>query len=110
MAITQEALEQACFSLISFSGAAKSDYLEAVEHAKSGDFDEAAAAIERGNENYLHAHEAHFGLIQEEVSCENGLLTRLTLVHAEDQLAMAETSRLFAEQLIELYRRLAAQH
>lgn len=107
MAITSEQLEQACFSLISFSGAAKSDYLEAVEHAKQGDFEAAEQAVSRGNEEYLHAHEAHFDLIQEEVSSEDGLLTRLTLVHAEDQLAMAETSRLFAEQLIELYRRLA---
>lgn len=109
MAITQEALEQACFSLISFSGSAKSDYLEAVEYAKAGDFDNAAAAVERGNENYLHAHEAHFDLIQEEISSESGLLTRLTLVHAEDQLAMAETTRLLSEQLIELYRRLQIQ-
>ncbi len=106
MAISQEQLEQACFSLISFSGAAKSDYLEAIEHAKTGDFPAAAAAVERGNENYLHAHESHFDLIQEEVSAENGLLTRLTLVHAEDQLAGAETARMFAEQFIDLYRRL----
>lgn len=104
MAITQEELEQACFSLISFSGAAKSDYLEAVEHARTGDFDAAAQSIERGNEEYLQAHEAHFNLIQEEVGSENGLLTRLTLVHAEDQLAMAEMSRMFAEQLVEVYR------
>ncbi|MDY3617661.1 PTS lactose/cellobiose transporter subunit IIA [Agathobaculum sp.] len=107
MAITSEQLEQACFSLISFSGAAKSDYLEAVEHAKKGDFEAAEQAVSRGNEEYLHAHEAHFDLIQEEVSSDEGLLTRLTLVHAEDQLAMAETTRLFAEQIIELYRRLA---
>lgn len=106
MAITQEQLEQACFQLISFSGAAKSDYLEAIEHAKTGDFTEAEAAITRGNEEYLQAHNAHFDLIQEEVNSENGLLTRLTLVHAEDQLAMAETARLFSEQIVELYRRL----
>lgn len=107
MAITKETLEQACFSLISFSGAAKSDYLEAIEHAKSGNFDQAEACINQGNEHYLKAHESHFDLIQEEVATETGLLTRLTLVHAEDQLAMAETTRLFAEQIIELYRRLA---
>ena len=106
MAITQEQLEQACFQLISFSGAAKSDFLEAVEDAKSGDFPQAEAAVERGNEEYLQAHNAHFDLIQEEVNSENGLLTRLTLVHAEDQLAMAESTRILAEQLIELYRRL----
>ena len=98
MAITQEQLEQACFQLISF--------LEAVEYAKSGDFPQAEAAVERGNEEYLQAHNAHFDLIQEEVNSENGLLTRLTLVHAEDQLAMAESTRILAEQLIELYRRL----
>lgn len=106
MAITPEQLEQACFSLISYSGSAKSDYLEAVEHAKEGDFLAAEAAIARGNEEYLHAHEAHFNLIQEELALENGLLTRLTLVHAEDQLAMAETTRLLAEQLVEVYRTL----
>ena len=104
MAITQEQLEQACFQLISFSGAAKSDYLEAVEYAKDGDFVQAQASIERGNEEYLQAHNAHFDLIQEEVNSENVLLTRLTLVHAEDQLAMAEMTRLFAQQLIDLYQ------
>lgn len=104
MSVTQEELEQACFLLISYSGTAKSDYLEAVEYAKEGKFEEAEVAIERGNDNYMHAHEAHFDLIQEEVSTENGLLTRLTLVHAEDQLAMAETTRMFAQQLIDLYR------
>ena len=31
MAITQEVLEQSCLGLISYSGAAKSDYLEAVD-------------------------------------------------------------------------------
>lgn len=50
MTITQEVLEQSCLGLISYSGAAKSDYLEAVECAKSGDFEQAEAAIERGNE------------------------------------------------------------
>lgn len=40
MAITQEVLEQSCLGLISYSGAAKSDYLEAVECAKSGDFEQ----------------------------------------------------------------------
>lgn len=79
MTITQEVLEQSCLGLISYSGAAKSDYLEAVECAKSGDFEQAEAAIERGNENYLHAHEAHFGLLQEETGTEGGLLTRLLL-------------------------------
>lgn len=91
MTITQEVLEQSCLGLISYSGAAKSDYLEAVECAKSGDFAQAEAAIERGNENYLHAHEAHFGLL---------------LVHAEDQLAMAEMARIMAEELIEVYKRI----
>lgn len=106
MTITQEVLEQSCLGLISYSGAAKSDYLEAVECAKSGDFEQAEAAIERGNENYLHAHEAHFGLLQEETGTEGGLLTRLLLVHAEDQLAMAEMTRIMAEELIEVYKRI----
>jgi len=106
MAITQEALEQACLGLIACSGAAKSDYLEAVECAKTGEFDQAQAAVERGNENYLHAHEAHFGLLQEETGTEGGLLARLLLVHAEDQLAMSEMARIMAEELIEVYKKI----
>lgn len=36
MTITQEVLEQSCLGLISYSGAAKSDYLEAVGMCQIG--------------------------------------------------------------------------
>jgi PTS system cellobiose-specific IIA component len=104
--MTPEQLERACFALISYSGSAKSDYLDAVECAKAGDFDAAKAALRRGDEHYAKAHDAHFDLVQQEIHSDGGLLTRLTLVHAEDQLAASETIRILAEQLVEVYFRL----
>lgn len=104
MAVSHEEIEQACFMLIACSGAAKSDYLEALELAKRGDYQQAQVMMTSGDDNYREAHEAHFGLIQEELSIEGGLLTRLTLVHAEDQLALAENTRMLVTQLIELYQ------
>ena len=104
MSIEKEALEQACFMMIAFSGAAKSDYMEGLNLAKNGQYEEAKAAIERGDQNFRQAHSSHFDLIQEEGSSENGLLARLLLVHAEDQMAMAETTKMFVEELIELYQ------
>lgn len=104
MALSHAEIEQACFMLIACSGAAKSDYLEALELVKKGEYEQADAMIESGDHNYREAHEAHFGLIQEEVATEGGLLTRLTLVHAEDQLALAENTKMLVTQLIELYK------
>lgn len=104
MDIEKEVLEQACFMMIAFSGAAKSDYMEGLALAKKGQYDEAILALERGDDNFRQAHSAHFDLIQKEGSSENGLLARLLLVHAEDQMAMAETTKMFVQELIELYQ------
>lgn len=106
MEIGKEALEQACFMMIAFSGAAKSDYMEGLQLAKKGQYEEASAALRRGDDNFRQAHHAHFELIQAEGSSENGLLARLLLVHAEDQMAMAETTKMFVQELMELYQSL----
>ena len=45
-----EGMEAVCFEIISTVGAAKSAYIGAIEKAKTGDYEEAAALIDQGNE------------------------------------------------------------
>lgn len=94
-----------CFQLITAAGGAKSNYIEAVQKAKEGHFDEAEALIKAGDDLMKQGHEPHTELIQKEAAGED-IHMGLILTHAEDQMMSAETIKIMAEELIELYRRL----
>lgn len=100
-----EGLEMVCFQIISSVGSARSSYIEAIQKAKQGDFDGAAACIAAGQEQFLIGHEAHFELIQREAKGEN-VGGSLILVHAEDQLMSAEGFKIIAQEMIESYKRI----
>jgi len=91
------------FQIISAVGTAKSMYIEAIQAAKKGNFDEADKLIEDGANTFLDGHRAHAALIQKEASGEK-LEFSLILMHAEDQLMNAETVKIMAQEIIELYR------
>ena len=93
-----EGIELVCFKMISALGAAKSSFMEAVQEARLGHFEEARRCIEEGDK-------AHFGLLQQETSGEPVQLS-LLLVHAEDQLMNAEFLKITAEEIIALYERI----
>ena len=80
-----EEMELICFKIISAVGEAKSDYISALEAAKKGDF-------------------ANAELITKEAGGERTEVC-LLLMHAEDQLMAAETIKLLASELIELYKK-----
>lgn len=101
-----EGLEMICFQIISGVGAARSNYIEAIQKAKQGDFEGAEALIAAGQEEFLKGHEAHFGLLQKEAQGEQ-VGGSLILVHAEDQLMSAEAFKIIAEEMIASYRRIA---
>ena len=98
-------LELVCFKIISSVGSAKSMYIEAVEEAKQGNYDRALELIEEGREIFTEGHHAHGDLIQQEAT-GNGAPINLLLMHAEDQLMNAETIKIMAEELIEVYKRM----
>lgn len=100
-----EELETSCFQIISNVGAARSSYIEAIQKAKTGDFDDARACIEEGKQQFLAGHEAHFALIQKEAGGEE-IGSPLILIHAEDQLMSAEGFKIIAEELIAAYTRI----
>lgn len=95
--------EMQIFQLISSAGSAKSSYMEAISKAKEGNFDAAKELIEEGDKFHLEGHRIHAQMLSESAeSVEQGV--NLILVHAEDQMMSAETVKILADEIIELYR------
>lgn len=100
-------LQLTCFEIISYVGSAKSKYVEAVRAAEQGDFEGAAALIKEGDGLYVQGHNAHMKLLQKDAAGESDGKAPLILLHAEDQMANAETTKLLAENCCDIYKRLA---
>ena len=100
-------LEQIAFQIISMVGTARSSYIEAIQAAKKGDYEEAAKMIEEGDAAFIEGHDAHAGLLQKEASGE-GNTVNLLILHAEDQLMSAEAFKTIALEFIDAYKRIEA--
>ena len=101
-----EDLEIISCQIIAASGGAKSSYVEAIELAKKGQFQEAEKLIKEGAQIFLQGHEAHAKLLQ--LSAEGKLAIPLLLIHAEDQMMNCETMKIVATEMVEQYRMIAA--
>lgn len=100
-----EAFETACFGIITYVGTARSCFINAVQCAKKGDFEEAKEQLRQGDEAFTQGHHIHADLLALDAGGElqeGGLI----LMHAEDQLMSAETFRVMAEEFIEVYKRM----
>ena len=98
-------LEQICFEIISYVGTAKSCYVNSIAKAQEGDFEAAEDLIKQGDEAYAGGHDVHMQLLTSEANGERKG-TPLLLLHAEDQMASAETCKLMAQNFINTYREL----
>ena len=96
-------LVRTSFQIIAAVGGARSCYVEAVDAAKKGDFEKAEELMKKGDESFLTGHDAHTGLIQKEAGGDPVHMT-LMITHAEDQLMAAETFKIVATELIDVYR------
>uniref|UniRef100_UPI0023527E3A PTS lactose/cellobiose transporter subunit IIA n=1 Tax=Thermophilibacter provencensis TaxID=1852386 RepID=UPI0023527E3A len=92
--------------IISYVGTAKSCYVNSIAKAKGGDFDAAANLVKQGDEAYNGGHEVHMRLLQAEASGAGKKTLPLLLLHAEDQMASAETCKLMALNFADTYREL----
>ena len=97
-----ENMELISFQIIASAGTAKSMYMEAIQEAKKGNFEQARTHIEEGQKLFLDAHKAHASLIQKEARGEKVEFS-LLLMHSEDQLMNTETVKIMVEEIIELY-------
>jgi cellobiose PTS system EIIA component len=98
---TLEEMQAAAFQIISYSGDARSHFVEAIRQARSGNFEEAERLVHKGEESYNQIHQVHFSLIQKEASGEE-LPFSLILMHAEDQMLTTETLKIMVIEMIEL--------
>ena len=97
-----EGLELTCFEIISNVGMARSLFIEAIQSAKEGDFEDAHRKIKEGEDAFTHGHHAHATLIQQEANGQGSGMT-LLLTHAEDQLMSAEAFKILSEEFIAVY-------
>ena len=100
-----EGLELVSFQIIAAAGSARSSYVEALQAAKKGNYDEAEALIKQGDTDFIEAHHVHAELIQKFAAGED-LGANILLIHAEDQVMSAEVLKIMAVEFIELYTKL----
>ena len=98
-------LVRTSFQIIAAVGGARRSYVEAVAAAKAGDFERADELMKAGDESFLGGHDAHTSLIQREAAGDPVNMT-LMITHAEDQLMAAESFKIVAAELIDVYRRM----
>ena len=100
-----ENFEIACFQVITYVGTARTHFINAIQCAKEGKYEEAADLLKQGDEAFAQGHNGHADLLTMDANGEisNGYML---LMHAEDQLMSAESFRILADEFITLYKRL----
>ena len=102
----REKLEELDLQIIAAVGTARSMFVEALELAKEGKFEEANAKVAEADEMFAQGHDAHHDILAMQGQGIE-LPFDLMLVHAEDQMMSAEAFRLIATELMELYKQQA---
>jgi PTS system cellobiose-specific IIA component len=99
-------LELIAFNIISSVGTARSCYIEAIQSAKTGNYEQAEKLITEGDESFALGHEAHAGLLTKEANEGEGSSVSLLILHAEDQLMSAEAFKIIAQEFIDTHKRI----
>jgi PTS system cellobiose-specific IIA component len=97
-------LEEIITELVVNGGDAKSKAIQAIRAAKKGDFDTAELKIKEANESLQKAHEFQTDIIQAETRGEKTAEMSLLMVHGQDHLMNAITTKDLAIEMIEMYK------
>jgi PTS system cellobiose-specific IIA component len=97
---------ETAMGLIAGAGDSKSYSMEAIMHAKVGEFELARSCIEKAKLAMLDTHEVQTELIRNEMLGETSQVT-LLMVHAQDHLTTAMLMRDMASEFIDLYEKIA---
>jgi len=97
--------EQDLFEILSNVGAAKSEYMKAIQSVKKQNFSEVESLFKTGDGYLLAAHKVHTKMIQEEAGGSEPKIS-LLLVHVEDQLMGCESIKIMAKEFIHVYAQL----
>jgi PTS system cellobiose-specific IIA component len=93
------------FRMILHGGNARSLSMEAIAHAKRGEFDSARQVLQQAAAELRQAHQVQTSLLHEEASGEagGGAPVTLLMVHAQDHLMNAMTVKELAAEFVDLY-------
>ena len=97
---------EVAMGLIAGAGDSRSYCMEAIDCARSGEFDEARELLVKAVEAMVETHEIQTDLIRDEME-GRGEAVSLLMVHAQDHLNLALVMRDVAEEFITLYERLS---
>ena len=92
------------FQVIMNAGNSKSSSMMAIEAAREFDFEEAKRLLKEADKDLREAHYVQTELIQKE-SNGNGVDVNIILVHSQDHLSMAITTRDQAEEFLNLSKK-----
>lgn len=99
--------------MISAAGTARAKYIEAISASKEPDFVKAEALMKEGGDCFKLAHEVHSEFLASAsadlAATGSNADINLILIHGEDQMMCAETFRLVAEELIDVYKNIKHQ-
>lgn len=103
----QETITEIAFEIIANVGTARGMYIEAIQEAKAGHFEQAEQLVKDGKEAFIQGHHGHADLLEWQ---GQGLTwkTNIYLMHAEDQLMAADAFETIANELIEVHKELKA--
>lgn len=96
-------LSEVALELITYAGIAKSNYILALNEYKKGNVIEYENKIAQGDTNFVLAHNCHKKTLLDEIEMLQPNVS-LLLVHAEDQLMNAESTKLMITEIVELYK------
>lgn len=91
------------FQIILHAGNGKSSVMEAIQEAKTGNFNRADQLVEEAGEELGKAHEYQTKLLHNEARGEGNIIN-VMLIHSQDHLMTSMTMRDLAIEIIEIYR------
>lgn len=100
-----EEYQEIIMGMITNAGVAKSKAMEAIQLAQKGNGDRALGLLEECKSELVKAHKSQTKLIQQEAGGTSHEVT-LLMVHAQDHLMSAITTKDLAGHIVELYNRL----
>jgi PTS system cellobiose-specific IIA component len=96
-------LMEIIMSLIMHGGDAKSNAMEAIHAAKTGNFTISENKLKDANNALIKAHKSQTSLLTQEASGDSVELS-LLMIHGQDHLMNAITFKDIAEEIVDLYK------
>ena len=97
---------EVAMGLITGAGDSRSYCMEAIDHAREGEFGKAREAVDKAVAAMIETHEIQTQLIRDEMEGK-GEAVSLIMAHAQDHLNLALVMRDVAEEFIKLYERIS---